>query len=99
MNQPTLSEDWDPLDPSVTSDLIAAYAQLRAECPVARTARHGVYWTLTRHDDVVTAAQNTATFRSGQPFVENPFQERMIPLVLNPPEHGVYRRPIRLSTD
>lgn len=92
MRQSTISEDWDPLDPSATPDLMDAYAHLRAECPVAHTARHGGYWTLTRHADVVAAAQNTATFRSEQPFVENPFQERMIPLVLNPPEHGLYRR-------
>jgi cytochrome P450 len=92
---PDQSRDWDPLEPRLQRDPIAAYDDLRARCPVAHTDRWGGFWALTRYADVVSVAADSDTFitsvqnlvpaspRSGVP--------RRPPQV-DPPEHAHFRR-------
>jgi cytochrome P450 len=73
---------WEPLSEAALADQRATYDRKRAECPVARSPR-GV--TLFRHDDVVAAAANHATFSSAVSA------HRQIPNSLDPPEHTAFR--------
>jgi cytochrome P450 len=88
--------DWDPVDEDFPDGLrgpawVAELERLRGECPVAYSDRFGGFWTLTRYSDVVRAAVDHKTFRSGQQFVRMP-DLLTIPGMLNPPEHATYRR-------
>jgi cytochrome P450 len=96
---------WHP-DPNDTEPaLLAAYAALRESCPVAQSATYGGFTALFRYDHVVTAARDTETFLSDQPFVERRGSPRFIPLSLNGDEHLFFRKllaryftPARLKT-
>lgn len=52
--------DWNPRGPRVRRDPVAAYDELRAQCPVARGASGA--WTLFSHADVTAAALDHETF-------------------------------------
>ncbi|GIK78822.1 MAG: cytochrome P450 [Actinomycetes bacterium] len=54
--------DWSPTSEAVAADQRAAYDAMRERCPVARDGTGA--WTLFRHDDVVAAALDPATFSS-----------------------------------
>jgi cytochrome P450 len=86
----------DLYDPAFTQDPHARFKQLRERCPVAYSDAHGGFWTLTRYDDVVAAANDTASFSSksvtiprdlgGEAVAEHP------PITLDPPRHIDFRR-------
>ena len=46
----------------------AEFRQLREQCPIAWTEEHGGYWVVTRYSDVVSMAQDGATFSSHKTF-------------------------------
>lgn len=46
----------------------AEFRQLREQCPIAWTEEHGGYWVVTRYADVVSMAQDGATFSSHKTF-------------------------------
>ncbi|MEU6145577.1 cytochrome P450 [Streptomyces sp. NPDC047081] len=80
--------DWEPRShPAPYTD----YENLRRQCPVAYSDKHGGFWSLMRHADVSKAARDWKSFRSGQPFVEFPDFTSAIPITLNPPEHTAVR--------
>ncbi len=56
--------DFDLFGTEFQEDPYPAYSKLRAEAPVYRESRHGVY-ALTRYDDVDAALRDHETFRSG----------------------------------
>jgi cytochrome P450 len=85
-------EDWNPLDAATGEELFPVYAELRERCPVAHTSAYGGFWTLTRYEDIVAAAKDTATFESRQPFVERPGTPEFIPLSTNGERHTYFRR-------
>lgn len=77
-------DDWDPRDPHVLSDQLAAYDRMRRECPVAHSDYLG--WSVFRHEDVVRVVTDHDTFSSvvsSYPAVPNGF---------DPPKHMGYRR-------
>jgi cytochrome P450 len=65
------------------------YAQWRQECPVTRTDAAGGYWLLTRFDDIVAAACDTATFSSagGVQVPRKLTPAPLIPFETDPPRH------------
>ncbi|MEO6942123.1 MAG: cytochrome P450, partial [Terrimesophilobacter sp.] len=78
------ADDWDPRDPAVLGDQIAAYDDMRGRCPVAHSDYLG--WSVFRHADVVTVIGDHETYSSAvsrHPAVPNGF---------DPPQHGPYRR-------
>lgn len=76
--------DWDPRSPTVLEDQIAAYDELRARCPVARSEYLG--WSILRHDDVVRVLDDPQTF-------SNAVSPRLtVPNGMDPPEHTEFRR-------
>jgi cytochrome P450 len=85
---------FDIRDPSLVDDPYALYAQLREECPVAHSDAHDGFWVCSRYEDIRAILQDNVTFsnrRMGIPDVVEPAGPR-IPLQLDPPEHGKYRR-------
>lgn len=75
-------DDWDPRDASVLEDQRAAYDEMRERCPVAYSEFMG--WSLFRHEDVVSALADPATFSSAS-------RHLAIPNGMDPPEHAAYR--------
>jgi cytochrome P450 len=59
---PVVGGDFDPNWPGLWGDPFAAYAQMRASCPVVQSSRVG--WVLTRYRDVYDANLDAETFRS-----------------------------------
>ena len=80
----TKPTDWDPRDPAVLEDQIQAYDGMRRRCPVA----HSDYllWSLFRHEDVMRALTDDATFSNAAS------NHLSIPNAMDPPEHTPYRR-------
>jgi cytochrome P450 len=56
----TALPDWNPRGPRVRRDPIAAYDEMRSQCPVARGPSGA--WTLFTHADVTAAAVDHQTF-------------------------------------
>jgi cytochrome P450 len=92
---PTLvRHHFDYRGPELGHHLHQAFALLRSECPVARSDRHGGYWIVTRHADVVRAAQDWEAF-SSQLGVSIPASTSValaIPEHIDPPLHRDYKR-------
>ncbi len=87
------TRDWDPFDPEAAADPRAEYARLRNRCPVPYTDRFGGFWTLTRYEDVRSAALDHTHFPSCDRVLAHiPEAAHFVPVVLNPPEHTPYRR-------
>jgi hypothetical protein len=81
--------DWDPYDANVLADPPASWAELRERCPVARVERMGGFWAVSRYDDVVEIARDSARFNnSGGPQ----FGTSRPPLEVDRPEHTFFRR-------
>lgn len=86
--------DFDPLEPETFDSSHAAYATLRARCPVARSDAWGGFWGLFRYEDVKAAASDSGLFITSRQNVvpKVAFTGRRPPLHLDPPEHTPYRR-------
>jgi hypothetical protein len=56
------AEDFDLYDPRYLADPYAVWAEMRTECPVARTERHGGGYLPARHADITAAALDPGTF-------------------------------------
>lgn len=69
-------------------------AQLRESGPVAWSTAHKGFWVVTDHAHVVDGLADYGTFSStaGPAIPHNPFGTRHIPVALDPPEHGLYRK-------
>ena len=68
------------------------YAEQRERCPVSRTPGtdgHTI-WHLFRAEDIAAVLKDTELYSSASPVAR--FGARMIPIELDPPEHGDYRR-------
>jgi cytochrome P450 len=55
-----VTDDWDPASEAVQHNQIAAYDAVRNRCPVPHSEAWG--WSLLRHQDVVAALTDHATF-------------------------------------
>lgn len=80
---PPPQDDWDPRDPEVLRDQIAAYDALRGRCPVAHSAY--LQWSLLRHADVLRVVEDPARF--GNAVSTHP----SVPNGMDPPEHTGWR--------
>ena len=76
--------DWDPRSPEVLENQIAAYDDMRARCPVARS-RHG-YTSLLKHADVLHAVRDHDTYSNAVSRFPS------VPNGMDPPEHTHFRR-------
>jgi len=87
-------QHFDYRGPEARDHLHDAMAVLREACPVARSDQHGGYWIVTRHADVVAAAQDWDAFSSqlGVSIPANPNVALAIPEHIDPPLHREYKR-------
>ena len=85
----------DPLDNTLGVPR-AALAALRTNCPVSRTASGAFF--LARHDDVLAATKDIATFQASfrEPGVVVPEEEQLISEIPEP-RHGKIRRIINAA--
>lgn len=70
------------------------YRELRAECPVGWSDHYGGFWFLTKNEDIFNAEQDWHTFSVAPTMLLPSFatEEPMIPIDIDPPAHGAYRR-------
>jgi cytochrome P450 len=76
--------DWDPKSPSVLTNQIAAYDDMRQRCPVANSDY--LNWSLFRHEDVMRVLNEPETFSNAVSA------HLSIPNGMDPPEHTTYRQ-------
>jgi cytochrome P450 len=76
-------------------DPFPAFRRLRVEAPVYWHPTPG-FWVLTRHEDVVAASRDPATFCSSRGIllsdIERPVMPRQSIIYIDPPEHAKYRK-------
>ncbi|MGM0449976.1 MAG: cytochrome P450 [Pseudomonadota bacterium] len=80
----TRNPDWNPRDPAILDEPLAAFDRMRHECPVAWSEYQ--HWSLFRHKDVMRVLHEPETF-------SNTVSHHLsVPNGMDPPEHGHYRR-------
>src|SRR4051795_13781716 len=86
--------DFDHTDEQLSAGMYPALAEYRETCPVLHGSRFGGFWAFTRYDDVAAAADDHEHFTTTQGITIPPLglPVRSIPLTLDPPTHGKYRR-------
>jgi len=85
-----LIDDFDHHDPRFIEDPVAACSEMREQCPVLWSDRHGGYWFVTRYDDVRAASKDWERFTSSVPNVSaipssHPRTEPDLPIEIDPP--------------
>jgi cytochrome P450 len=80
---PTEQEDWDPREPAVLKDQIAAYDAMRRRCPVAHSEY--LHWSVFAHRDVLRIVQDA------QAFSNVVSAHVSIPNGMDPPAHTAWR--------
>ena len=95
--------DYDLLDPRYAVDPYPIWDELRQQCPVAHTQRHGGSFMPTRYDDLRAIARDHDRFSSrdvaviagpDDPPPDNGIEMRVPPIDSDPPEHLRARRMI-----
>ncbi|MBO2457953.1 cytochrome P450 [Actinomadura violacea] len=89
--------DFDPFgDPRPAGTTHPMLDGLRERCPAFHTPAQQGFWVLTRHADILAAYQDTAVHSSRAVAVIDPNPRyRWIPVMLDPPEHTMWRRLLR----
>ncbi|WP_308259034.1 cytochrome P450 [Pseudonocardia sp. H11422] len=87
------SLEFDPHAPDLSpARAYELYADLRAQCPVARGESYGGYWAVSRYDDVRAVALDHETYSStGGVYVPAVSDNRFPPIDHDPPEHAGFR--------
>lgn len=89
--------EFDPFSNDFFDDPYDTYRRLRDEAPVYRNDRYG-FWALSRHEDVVAAHRDWATFSSSHGVsIDQLIDERRTTvddsiIFLSPPQHERLRR-------
>jgi cytochrome P450 len=90
--QRAVVRDFDHHDcPGITTDPFLAFDRYR-DRPIFWTPAHGGYWVPTRFDDIRAILRDPVTFSSKCSAIpELGYPRPLIPVELDPPEHGEYR--------
>lgn len=95
-----LLENWDPRDKRLAHPF-PVYRELLERCPVTHSDRYGGFWLFSRYADVAKVASDHGTFSSASGISMPPYgnERPMMPIELDPPEQGHFRRALspRLS--
>ena len=70
-------------------------AELRRDCPVARSDRYDGFWVLTRYEDIRRVALDDEAFSSAETILVPPkknAKQKSIPIEMDPPDFLEYRR-------
>lgn len=75
-----------------SEDIHALWKQVQDSYPrIFWTPRYGGYWMVTRYPEIERLCMEHETFSNREPFVPKGIMAYMIPVQLDPPEHGKYR--------
>lgn len=86
------AEDFDHWEGEHLTDPYPYYKRLRDEDPVGRCDNYGGFVVISRYDDVLRAADDTASFTSTDgPGIPAAPMVGMIPIDIDPPEQRLYR--------
>jgi cytochrome P450 len=89
-------ETLHPSAPELQDDPYPLYAQLRTQCPVARSEAGRGFWVLSKFDDIQFVLQNHELFTSSQgvtvDYATFTSLGPDIPTHIDPPEHTRYRK-------
>lgn len=93
-------QDWDPTDPAVGADYIAAFKDLQQRCPVPWSEQFGGFWSAMTYDDVQTVCMNPEIFRNAEQFSVPHLDLGMpwLPLQSDAPLHPQYRAALQPYT-
>jgi len=91
---PELVVDFDFFDPpGVEEDVQLAWTKLHEGPDIVWTPHNGGHWIATRAEDIEVMQRDHAHFSHDKfNLPKNPAEATAIPLSLDPPEHGKYRR-------
>ena len=87
--------DFDHHSQDFAADPWPVLADLRQQCPVARSGTYGGFWVLTRYEDIKQVASDDETFSSAETILIPPKKnasQKSIPIEMDPPEFLEYRR-------
>lgn len=75
-------------------NIFDTYKQLRRECPVGWSEKHGGFWYLAKNEDIFAAEQDHATFSVTPSMILPNFgtDTPLIPIDIDQPAHTAYRR-------
>lgn len=81
------------MDGTTSEDVHAVWKQLQdSHPPVFWTPRYGGHWIATRYRDIERMLLEHQTFSSVETFIPRGVLPDMLPVQLDPPEHGAYRK-------
>jgi cytochrome P450 len=81
-------------DPTFLADPFAGFDRVRGDRAFFSTSQGG-YWVLTRAEDIREAFQTPEVFSSAEVTIPSrPHPRTLLPLTLDPPDHGTYRQPL-----
>jgi cytochrome P450 len=89
----TTGRDFDFHGPAL-DNIFDTYRDLRQQCPVGHSEKHGGFWFLTRSEDIFAAEQDPETFSVAPSMLLPAFgtDVPLIPIDIDPPEHTDYRK-------
>jgi cytochrome P450 len=75
-------------------NIFDTYKELREQCPVGRSEKHGGFWFLTKSEDIFAAEQAPDRFAVAPSMLLPAFGTDipLIPIDIDPPEHTDYRK-------
>lgn len=79
-------------DPLLNDDPYPLYRELREQCPVAHSERHGGFWAITRYEHVMAVLHDVESYSNRHTLLPPLACPARIPLGLDPPLHASYRR-------
>ncbi|ABM10332.1 cytochrome P450 [Paenarthrobacter aurescens] len=79
---------------SALDNIFETYSDLRGQCPVGRSEKHGGFWYMMNSEDIFAAEQDPSTFSVAPSMLLPAFgtDVPLIPIDIDPPEHTDYRR-------
>lgn len=79
---------------SALDNIFETYNDLREQCPVGRSEKHGGFWYMMNSEDIFAAEQDPSTFSVAPSMLLPAFgtDVPLIPIDIDPPEHTDYRR-------
>ncbi|WP_190813260.1 cytochrome P450 [Saccharopolyspora pogona] len=89
----TAGREFDYHGPAL-DNVFDTYKQLREQCPVGKSEKHGGFWYVTKSEDIFAAEQDPDTFAVAPSMLMPAFGTDMplIPIDIDPPDHTDYRK-------
>jgi len=86
-------EDWDPMDPAVGADYVAAFKDLQKRCPVPWSDQFGGFWSAMTYADIADVCMHPDRFQNAEQFTVPHLDLGIpwLPLQSDAPRHQQYR--------